>query len=244
MDDDDTTSGTDEYRHHEATFAEDDRYGVRFVVEEEEYHSDAMSVVQRDEDEDDTDSSVDEMDVFGDWMDEQEADKACETPPTFSIPDSVDAFSSTPPRLNPPPLPTSSTSNVPDRYKDLVTGVLGVQVSHKADTVSWTSGQTTVLPYLEGDGTGRSTNALQRDRDFVADLAHAPEALPSSDLVVFLPKDMAEEELLQAVREALSRNKTVVIRGYIDTKDFELTEEQLQKKYSIFVDRTVEPQGM
>ena len=102
----------------------------------------------------------------------------------------------------------------------------------------------TILPYLEGDGAGHSTNALQKDRDFVADLAHAPEALPLSDLVIFLPKDMAEEELLQVVQKALSRNKTIIIHGYIDTKDFELTEEQLQKKYSIFIDWTVEPQDM
>lgn len=95
-----------------------------------------MLVVQCNKDEDNTDSSIDEMDVFDDWMDEQKADKACETPPSFSIPNSINAFTSTLPCLNLPPLPTSSTSNILDCYKDLVTGVLGIQVSHKVDMVS------------------------------------------------------------------------------------------------------------
>lgn len=35
-----------------------------------------------------------------------------------------------------PPLPTSSTSAIPDHSKDLVMGVLSIQVSNKADVVS------------------------------------------------------------------------------------------------------------
>ena len=206
---------------------------------------------------DDGYESVDERDVFGEWFDDEKEDPPYGLPthehPNEPARDEEDVQGASalpqghiPPgssSTRPPPL-APAPPGASDRYKDLVTGVLGVQVSANADTVSWTSGQRTVLPYLENASGGRTSNALQVDRDYVADLARAPEALPSSDLVVFLSRDMEEQGLLQAAQEALSRNKTVVIRGYVDTKGFQLTEEELWKRFSIFVDRPVEPQGM
>ena len=45
---------------------------------------------------------------------------------------------------SPPPL-ASAAPDVSDHYKDLATGVLGLQVSANAETVTWTSGQVTIL---------------------------------------------------------------------------------------------------
>jgi hypothetical protein len=206
---------------------------------------------------DDAYESVDEMDIFGEWFNEDNEDRPYKTPmledldsPKWDEEDIQDvsavgqSCTSPFPHSTLPLPPAPATPTFRERYKDLVTGVLGVQVSANAEMVSWTSGQRTVLPYLENGSRARTKNVLQQDRDYVADLARAPEALPFSDLVVFLSKDTEEEALLQAAREALSRNKTVVVRGYVDTKGFELTEEELWKRYSIFVDRPVEPQGM
>ena len=73
--------------------------------------------------------------------------------------------------------------------------------------------------YLECDEKGCSMNVLQRDRSFVPNLGHAPEALPLSNFNdFFFPKDMGSEKLFQVVQEALSRNKIVIICGSIDTK--------------------------
>ena len=201
--------------------------------------------------------SVDERDVFGEWFDEEE-ERPYETAmpehrdePEWDQEELYDASAvaqrdsfpnsseDSVPRF---PLPTTPPSLAPaapdvsDRYKDLVTGVLGLQVSANAETVTWTSGQVTVLPYLQHGSTHCTKNLLQKDRDYVADLTRAPVALPSSDLVAFLSGDTEEQDLLQATRTALSTNRTVVIRGCVDTKGFELMEEELWKKYSIFVD--------
>ena len=95
---------------------------------------------------------------------------------------------------SPPPL-APAAPDVSDHYKDLVTGVLGLQVSANAETVTWTSGQVTILRYLQHGSMHCTKNLLQKDRDYVIDLVGAPVALPSSDLFAFLSGDTEEQDL-------------------------------------------------
>jgi hypothetical protein len=125
--------------------------------------------------------------------------------------------------------PAPATHTIPNSYKDLVTGVLGIQVSANIETVLWMSGQRTILPYLENGSRTCMKDILQQDRDYMADLAWALEALPSSSLIVFLYRN-TEEKLFS------SEKQDHYCPRYINTKGFKLTEEWLWKRYSIFVD--------
>lgn len=138
-DDDDTISGTDKHFHN-ATCVRRTITTSNLLLKRNNItpHNLSEWAQQRGTWYNDGNSLINERDVFGHWMDEQEVDKACKTPPAFAIPDSVDLKS--PPALLHawvfPPLPTSSTSDIPDHSKDLVMGVLSIQVSNKADVVS------------------------------------------------------------------------------------------------------------
>lgn len=57
----------------------------------------------------------------------------------------------------------------------------------------------TVLLYLQHGSTHHTKNLLQKDKDYVVDLAQAPVALPPSNLVTFLSRDTEEQDLLQAM---------------------------------------------
>ncbi|KAH0825904.1 hypothetical protein J3R83DRAFT_7657 [Lanmaoa asiatica] len=124
---------------------------------------------------------------------------------------------------------------------DQATGVLGVQVAKSAPTVRWSSGQITVLPYVEGE---QGENALQQDQAYTEGLAKCPESLPPTDLVVFLSKDASSMDLLTAAREGLSNNKSVVIRGIVDTHGFEFTEAGMYDEFACLPDRVMKVHDM
>ena len=126
---------------------------------------------------------------------------------------------------------------------DFVTGVLGIQVDARAETVVWTSGQRTVLPYLPRKTPRRKLvkNALEIDAKYARHLAGLPECKPGSELVEFLDKNA--RGLLRPALEALSRNKSVVVRGYIDTHGFNFTLEDLEDELSISPNRPIKAHG-
>lgn len=152
-----------------------------------------------------------------------------------------------PPQRNPtPPLDDNPTSTHPPHDPlDLVTGICGVQISKHAPSVTWRSGQKTILPYLDGrDKNHRKINLLQRDARHVQDLADIPESQPSSEYVVFLDQSMPKPELLKASREALSMNKTVVIKGHLDIAGFNLSMEGLASEFCTLPARPIGVHGM
>ncbi|KAF8418644.1 hypothetical protein L210DRAFT_3655529 [Boletus edulis BED1] len=110
---------------------------------------------------------------------------------------------------------------------DLVTGVRGVQLHADAPTVQWTSGQRTVLPYLPEETDNGVVNTLDDDLQYVQALATLSESTPKSDAVAFLSKHDGHERLLSAAREALSMNKSIVVRGYVSTNNFDFSSEGL-----------------
>ena len=55
------------------------------------------------------------------------------------------------------------------------------------------------------------------------DLAKLPEAGPSSALVVQLDKNMSKIELFKAACKALSLNKIVLVKGFINVSSFDFT---------------------
>lgn len=129
----------------------------------------------------------------------------------------------------------------PSPHPDLVTAILGVQVDAVSETVRWTSGQVTVLPYLEDDDEVK--NILHADQAYVEQLAKLPECTPSSQLVVFLENTMAKSDLLKAAREALSNNKTVVVRRFMDVSGLEFTVESLDESFMTFPDSKLQVHG-
>ncbi|KAG6369037.1 hypothetical protein JVT61DRAFT_15614 [Boletus reticuloceps] len=144
------------------------------------------------------------------------------------------------------PLTSSSVDDVhaprdpPKDPLDLVTGVHGVQVSSNALTVTWTSGQRTVLPYLEGrDKRRKRINLLQPEAEYVKDMTALPECRVSSDFVQFLDGNLPKSALLKAAREALSLNKAVVIRGFLDVTGFELSMDGLMDEFNTLPTRPV-----
>lgn len=123
--------------------------------------------------------------------------------------------------------------------------MLGVQVDARAATVSWTSGQKTVVPFLPHvDRRRRISNLLFKDAKYVMELAQLPESGPSSPLVAHLDKDMGRTGLFQAAREALSYNKAVVVRDFVDNHGFCFTLEGLEEEFSISPHRPVQAHGM
>ena len=144
--------------------------------------------------------------------------------------------------------PLSSGTETNDLFEsrrptDFVTGVLGVQVDARAETVEWTSGQRTIVLYLPRKTPRRKQlkNALEVDAKYTRQLATLPECKPGSELVEFLDKDA--RDLVKAAREALSRNKSVVVRDYVDTHGFDFTLEDLEEELSISRHRPVEAHG-
>lgn len=122
--------------------------------------------------------------------------------------------------------------------------MLGVQIDARAPTVDWTSGQWTVLPFLpKVNRNGRLLNVLENDARFTQDLAKLPEAGPSSALVVQLDKNMSKIELFKAAREALSLNKAVLVKGFIDVGSFDFTLKDLEEHFMISPHRQVEVHG-
>lgn len=141
--------------------------------------------------------------------------------------------------LTPPPRTPS-----PEPYPlDQTTGVIGVQVDSSAETVQWFSGQKTILPYAEVQGDDGPLNELQVDKKYVEDLARCPESLPPSDLVTYLSKGENPAELVTAARRALSENKTVVVREFVDTHGFEFTESGMYNEFSCLPDRALKAHG-
>ena len=156
-----------------------------------------------------------------------------------------------PPPRNPLPPPSLPVNNEPAPEEppndplDLITGIKGVQISKDAPTVTWSSGQKTVLPFLEGrDKRRRKFNLLQQEARYVKDMAGLPECNESSDFVVFLDRNMPRPELLNAAREALSLNKAVVIRGFLEDTGFDLTMEGLTKEFNTLPGHPIGVHGM
>lgn len=127
---------------------------------------------------------------------------------------------------------------------DLVSGVLGVQLHTEAPTIQWTSGQHTVLPYAPQEGEDQDTNALKKDLEYVKVLAALPESTPGSDTAMFLSKHDNHTQLLSVSREALSMNKVVVIRGYVDTEGFEFSPEGLYNAFQTSDNLKLDCHGM
>ena len=89
-----------------------------------------------------------------------------------------------------------------------------MQVLADSLTIRWMSGHQTVLPYLPKETEDGVINVLDDDQEYVIDLAQFPEATPGSNFVAFLSRHDSYLQLIEAAREVLSLNKTVVIRGY------------------------------
>lgn len=122
--------------------------------------------------------------------------------------------------------------------------VLGVQLDANAPTAEWTSGHRTVLPFLPNIiGNAASQNILAQDARYVADMAKIPEAGPCSSLVTWLDKNMPKTDLFSAAREALSLNKSVVVKGYVDFGSFELTPTHLEEHFMISPHSPVDAHG-
>lgn len=148
------------------------------------------------------------------------------------------------------PEPSGVTDNGPisfsdeSRNMDLVTGILGVQIDARAPTVEWTSGQRTVLPFLpKRDKRRRMRNLLNNDARYTRDLAKLPEAGPHSSQVSFLDKNLDGLELVKLAQEALSQDKVVVVRGYVDTHGFQFNVEDLNAHFSVTPHRPVQAHG-
>ena len=125
---------------------------------------------------------------------------------------------------------------------DLVTGILGVQVHPRASTVEWTSGQKTVVPFLpKRDKKRRLRNILENDARYVKDLAKLPAAGPSSSQVSFLDKNT--RELFKHAHEALSQDKVVVVRDYVNTHGFEFNTQDLDEHFGVAPNRPVQAHG-
>ncbi|KAI9452915.1 hypothetical protein HD554DRAFT_2179724 [Boletus coccyginus] len=139
---------------------------------------------------------------------------------------------------SPSPAPSSPLSTPPPspgpnggQPRDITLGVIGTQVGHGAKTVQWTDGPLTILPYLGKKRGGSIRNVLSKDAKYVSNMADFPAANLQSELVVFLDRRMAKCDLLSAAREALSSNKTVVIRGYMEDETFAFTMEELSDHF-------------
>lgn len=145
-----------------------------------------------------------------------------------------------------PSTSTTLPTPVPASQKtDLVTDILGIQVDARASTVQWSSGQRTVLPFLPKRARNRRLiNVLAKDARYVRDLATLPEADLSSTLVTYLDKNVSKQELFKAACEALSRNKTVVAKGYVDTHSFDFNLIDLEEHLRISPHRPVEAHGL
>lgn len=122
-------------------------------------------------------------------------------------------------------------------------GILGVQVPQQAKAVQWKGGPRTVLPHLVGRRKDKETNLLKKDRKYVSDLANLPQSMIADDLVAFLPNSMRRKELLEAMRGQLSQGKTVVLKGFVKTNDFQLSEEGLSDDFGCFPDRVIHIHG-
>ncbi|KAF8549165.1 hypothetical protein OG21DRAFT_1500591 [Imleria badia] len=128
---------------------------------------------------------------------------------------------------------------------DFVTDVLGVQVCVNAEQIEWTSGQHSILPYLEVENDdGKVENLLMHDQQYVQGLARLPESQPSSSLVLFLDRHMKKFDLVNAARDGLSRNKAVVVRGFLDVDGFEFTMAGLVEEFNTLPNRPMEVHDM
>lgn len=106
------------------------------------------------------------------------------------------------------------------------------------------NGPHTTLPYLpRSDRKQHAYNKLSKDARYVRDLANLLESCSSSSLVVYLDKDMNRAELLKAAWDALSQNKSVIIKDFINTNSFEFTLNDLEEHYNISPHRPVETHG-
>lgn len=152
-----------------------------------------------------------------------------------------------PSSANPFPSRCSGPTLVPETPEatDLVSGVLGIQLDSRAPTVYWTSGQQTVLPFLpKVTRKHRMKNVLSNDARYVRDLAKFPESGPHSSLVVYLDKGLNKIDLFKAAREALSHNKTVIVKDFVETHGFKFTLEDLEDNFMVSPLRPVEAHGM
>lgn len=116
---------------------------------------------------------------------------------------------------NNPPAPSTCFTPPRDLHdsKDLVTNVIGVQVSSWSDTVKWSSGFTTILPCIWTDGK----NICQEDADAVRYFSQLPESDPqSSTNVVHVHHhnwSSRPDELRDLIAKTLREGKCIVIRG-------------------------------
>ena len=75
------------------------------------------------------------------------------------------------------------------------------------------------------------------------DPATVPKAYPGSMLIEFLDRNLSCQELFKRTHEALTLNKTVVVRGYAKTYSFDSTIEDLEEYFSISPLMPVEVHG-
>ena len=88
-----------------------------------------------------------------------------------------------------------------------------------------------VLPYLPKETEDGVINVLDDDQEYIVDLAQFPDATPGSNFVAFLSRHDSHLQLVEAAREALLLNKTVVIQGYVDTQNFKFSMEGLYNAF-------------
>ena len=143
------------------------------------------------------------------------------------------------PLSTPPPSPGANDG----QPCDVTLGIIGTQVGQGAKTVQWTDGPLTTLPYLGKKWGGTVRNVLSKDASYVSDMANFPVASPQSELVVFLDRRMFRHDLVNAARDALSRNKTVVIRGYMEDETFDFTMEALSDCFMASPDKPMNVHG-
>ena len=119
-----------------------------------------------------------------------------------------------------------------------------MQIDARASTVEWTSGQHTVLPFLpKRDKRRRMRNVLENNACYAQDLAKLPEAGPHSSQVTFLDKNTDGSELFKLAQEALSQDKAVVVRGYVDTHGFDFNIGDLHAYFSVTPHRPIKAHG-
>ena len=104
-------------------------------------------------------------------------------------------------------------------------------------------GQCIVLPWLSKGQNGQVKNVLFRNANYVKDPATVPKAYPETMLIKFLDRNLSCQELFKRTHEALTLNKTVVVRGYAKTYSFGSIVEDLEEYFSISPLMSVEVHG-
>ncbi|KAI9568693.1 hypothetical protein HD554DRAFT_2038690 [Boletus coccyginus] len=117
-------------------------------------------------------------------------------------------------------------------------GIISTQVGHGAKTIQWSDGSLTILTYLGKKWGGGIRNVL-KDVKYISDMADFPVVNLQSKLIIFPNQRMAKHDLLSTAHEALSSNKTVIIRGYMEDETFAFTIEELSGHFMSSPDKSM-----